>query len=280
MSYQEYRPSSFNILPVVVKNLLIINTLFWLAETVFEEQLGFSFNQRFGLYYPLSELFYPYQYFTHLFMHGNFMHLLSNMFALWMFGTVLENYWGPKRFIIYYFTCGLGAAFIHTSSIWYELDQLWSSINLYASAPNLMDFLTLMKKNSMYIDGDAANEINNFYQSWQIMPDNQDLARQSVTVAEQLVQYKMNIPTVGASGAVFGVLLAFGMLFPNNLIYLYFAIPIKAKYFVILYGLFELYSGVANNPGDNVAHFAHLGGMLFGFLLIKYWNKRNREHFY
>jgi membrane associated rhomboid family serine protease len=213
-------------------------------------------------------------------MHGNFMHLFSNMLALWMFGTVLENYWGPKRFIIYYFTCGLGAAFIHTLSVWYEIDQLWAAVRLYESAPNVMDFLALMKKNSMYIDSDAANEINAFYNTWQMMPDNQELTLQSVTFAEKLVDYKMNIPTVGASGAVFGVLLAFGMLFPNNLIYLYFAIPIKAKYFVILYGLFELYSGIANNPGDNVAHFAHLGGMLFGFILIKYWNKTNREHFY
>ena len=280
MSYQEYRPSSFNILPVVVKNLLIINTILWLAETVFTEQLGFSLNERFGLYYPFSEFFNPIQYVSHLFLHGNFLHLLSNMFALWMFGTVLENYWGPKRFIIFYFVTGLGAAFIHTLFTWYEIHQLWGTINQYAATPNVMDFLSMMRKNVSYIGNDTLSEIKTFINNWQEAPGSSEMPGQSVIYARQLAEFKINVPTVGASGAVFGVLLAFGMLFPNNLIYLYFAIPIKAKYFVIFYGLFELYNGIANNPGDNVAHFAHLGGMLFGFVLIKYWNKTNRDYFY
>lgn len=280
MNYQQYRPSSYNMLPAVVKNLLIINGILWLAETVFEQQLGFSFNQRFGLYYPLSEFFNPVQYVTHLFLHGNFMHLFSNMLALWMFGTVLENFWGPKRFLIFYFVTGLGAAFIHTLFTWYEIEQLWKVIHQYSEAPNPVDFLSLMKNHASYINSDALAEINNFINIWDASPKNPELASQSVMFAENLVTYKMNVPTVGASGAVFGVLLAFGMLFPNQVIYLYFAIPIKAKYFVILYGLFELYSGISNNPGDNVAHFAHLGGMLFGFILIKYWNKKNRENLY
>ncbi len=280
MNNQQYRPSSYNMLPAVVKNLLIINGILWLAETVFEQQLGFSFNQRFGLYYPLSEMFNPVQYVTHLFLHGNFMHLFSNMLALWMFGTVLENYWGPKRFLIFYFVTGLGAAFIHTLFTWYEIEQLWKTIHQYAEAPNSVDFLALMKGHVSYINSDALTELNNFINVWDASPQSTELAAQSVLFAENLVTYKMNVPTVGASGAVFGVLLAFGMLFPNQVIYLYFAIPVKAKYFVILYGLFELYSGVSNNPGDNVAHFAHLGGMLFGFILIKYWNKKNRENLY
>src|SRR5688500_3699016 len=121
MSYQQYRPSSFSIMPVVVKNLLIINTLLWLAETVFVDRLGFSFNQRFGLYFPMSDLFNPVQFITHLFLHGNFIHLFSNMLALWMFGAVLENYWGPKRFLIFYFATGLGAAFIHSLVNWYDM---------------------------------------------------------------------------------------------------------------------------------------------------------------
>lgn len=280
MSSQQYRPTSYSLLPVVVKNLLIINTIVWLASTVFEEQLGFSINGNFGLYYPLSSLFAPYQYVTHLFLHGNFLHLLSNMFALWMFGTVLENFWGPKRFLIYYMATGLGAAFIHTLSTWYEIHQFSVIIQNYASAPNITDFISLMKKNVMYITSDSLQEINNFINSWELSQGNPSLVAKSVTYAQQLIDYKMNIPTVGASGAVFGLLLAFGMLFPNQIIYLYFAIPIKAKYFVALYGLFELYSGFQNNPGDNVAHFAHLGGMLFGIILIKYWNKTNRQHFY
>jgi membrane associated rhomboid family serine protease len=280
MTYQQYRPTSFNILPVVVKNLLIINTIMWLAETVFEKQLGFSMNGQFGLYFPFSDLFAPYQYATHLFMHGNFMHLFSNMFALWMFGTVLENYWGPKRFLVYYFITGLGAAFIHTLSTAFEIGQLSRTIETYASSPGLPGFLSLMQDNVMYITRESLGRINAFINSWELMPSNPVYLSQSVEWARELITYKMNIPTVGASGAVFGVLLAFGMLFPNQVIYLFFALPLKAKYFVILYGLFELYAGFSNNPGDNVAHFAHLGGMLFGFILIKYWRKKDRHRYF
>jgi membrane associated rhomboid family serine protease len=202
------------------------------------------------------------------------------MFALWMFGSVLENLWGPKRFLIYYMITGIGAALIHTLSTWYEIHQLTGIIENYAASPNLVDFIALMKKNVSYITTDSLTEINNFINNWEMNQGDTSLMNQSVTIAYKLVEYKGNIPTVGASGAVFGLLLAFGMLFPNQLIYLYFAIPIKAKYFVALYGLFELWNGVSNNPGDNVAHFAHLGGMLFGFFMIKYWNKKNRQHFY
>jgi hypothetical protein len=153
-------------------------------------------------------------------------------------------------------------------------------VNAYASTPNIDSFVALMQENVMYLRGDTLPSINEFINNWEMAPGSTVLGEQSVEYANQLVQSKMNIPTVGASGAVFGVLLAFGMLFPNTLIYLYFAIPIKAKYFVILYGLFELYSGFANNPGDNIAHFAHLGGMLFGYILIKFWNKNDRHRFY
>lgn len=280
MSYQQYRPSSFNFLPLVVKNLLIINGIMLLAEYVFEKQLGYSFNQEFGLYYPLSQLFNPYQYVTHLFLHGDFWHLLFNMWLLWMLGTTLENYWGSKRFLTYYLATGLGAAVIHNLSIWYEVQQLTSQIQVYAQSPNMMDFLALMKSHVRYISKDSLDQINSFINTWEMMPDDQMMAAQSVNWANQLVEYKMNVPVIGASGAVYGVLLAFGMLFPNSVIYLYFAIPIKAKYLVILLGLIELFAGFSNNPGDNVAHFAHLGGMLFGFFLIKFWNRNDRRRFY
>lgn len=280
MSYQEYRPSSFSFLPVVVKNILIINAIMLLAETVFEEQLGFSFNQQFGLYFPLSQFFQPYQYVTHLFLHGGLMHLLYNMLLLWMLGTTLENYWGSKRFLIYYMVTGLGAAVIHNLSTWFEISQLSGEIARYAQAPNVMDFLALMKEHVRYLSSDSVSAINAFINTWEMMPDDQMMAAQSVNWANQLVEAKMDIPVIGASGAVYGVLLAFGMLFPNSVIYLYFAIPVKAKYLVIILGAIELFAGFANNPGDNVAHFAHLGGMLFGFFLIRYWNKRNRTHFY
>lgn len=280
MSYQQYRPSSFKLLPDVVKNLLIINGILFLAGGVFAEKLGFDLNENYGLYYFESGNFKPIQFLTHLFLHGNFMHLFSNMFALWMFGNVLENFWGSKRFLIYYLICGLGAALIHTFATGYEISQMKHNLDMYASQPSFIGFEAIVRKYNAFLQGDAYIALNNVYNQWQMNPDDASIARQSVSAVYQLLEVKKDIPTVGASGAVFGVLLAFGMMFPNSVIYLYFAIPIKAKYFVMLYGLFELYSGFQNNPTDNVAHFAHLGGMLFGFIMIKLWNKTNRQDFY
>lgn len=281
MSYQQFKPSSYKLLPDVVKNLLIINGILFLAEIVLGDKFGFSLNQKFGLYYPGSENFHWTQFLTHLFLHGSFMHIFSNMFALWMFGNALENLWGSKRFLIYYLVCGLGAALIHTIASGWEINQMQSIIDQYAANPSFVDFESLIKKYSGLVRGSGnVDYFNNVYSHFQMYQNSPEVIKESVNAAYQLIKVKADIPTVGASGAVFGVLLAFGMLFPNTLIYLYFAIPIKAKYFVILYGLFELYSGFQNDPADNVAHFAHIGGMLFGFVLIKIWNKNNREHFY
>ena len=184
----------------------------------------------------------PHQLITHFFMHGNFTHLLFNMFALWMFGKILENVWGGKRFLTYYMITGIGAAFVHLAVSQYQIIELANGF------PELME----LAKNGRYNPGNV-NSLR----------------------LTQLV----STPTVGASGAVFGILLAFGMLFPNTLLYIYFAIPVKAKYFVIIYGIMELYAGISNNPADNVAHFAHLGGMLFGFILLKYWQKNNTQFY-
>lgn len=234
MSYQQYRPSnSFSLLPLVVKNLLIINGLFYLA-TLSAASLGVDLTDILGLHYPLSDSFRPYQLITYMFMHGSFMHLFFNMFALWMFGNTLENVWGPKRFLTYYIITGIGAAICHYTIVYFELQPVLE-----------------------YVNTQALNSEE----------------------AEILRREVMNTPVVvGASGSVFGILLAFGMMFPNTLLYIYFAIPIKAKWFVILYGAAELFSGLAGNPGDNVAHFAHLGGMLFGFILIKYWKRNKNIH--
>ncbi|MFZ9943082.1 MAG: rhomboid family intramembrane serine protease [Bacteroidia bacterium] len=284
MSYQEYRPSSFSILPLAVKNLLIINGILWLANTVFHEQLGLSVNELFGLYFPTAEQFAPYQFITHLFLHGNFMHLFSNMFALWMFGSVLENYWGPKRFLIFYFVTGLGAALIHTGWTWVELENTRKLFDHYLNAPGLYEFAALIQDNSIPLTEAFKSQMNGFISEWGASKNDPMMLSKSIEIAaslkEEVLKFKSSIPTVGASGAVFGVLLAFGMMFPNTLIYVFFAIPIKAKYFVIIYGIFELYSGISNNPSDNVAHFAHLGGMLFGFLLIKYWKKSDLNRYY
>ena len=244
-----YRPSSFRHLPEVVKKLLIINGLFFLA-TITLDSMGFDMYLFFGLHQFQSPDFMPHQLITHLFMHGNFTHLFFNMFALWMFGKVLENVWGGKKFLIYYMITGLGAAAIHLGVSQYEIMSLQAQISSN-------DLNTILNEGGNILSG-GKNYTNPIMGKLNLL---------------------IHTPTVGASGAVFGVLLAFGMLFPNALLYIYLAIPIKAKYFVILYGLLELYAGISNNPADNVAHFAHLGGMIFGFLLIKYWRK-NSNTFY
>ena len=235
-----YRPGNFSELPEVVKNLLILNGLFFLA-TVSLSNLGIDLVKILGLHQFQSIDFRPHQLITHLFMHGNFTHLFFNMFALWMFGKILENVWGSKRFLIYYIITGIGAAFIHLLISQYQIISISNQI------PEMVNLAVEGRYNP------------------------------SIPISKKLTQLIIT-PTVGASGAVFGLLLAFGMLFPNALLYLYFAIPIKAKYFVIGYGLIELYAGISNNPADNVAHFAHLGGMIFGFFLIKYW-KNNMTSF-
>jgi membrane associated rhomboid family serine protease len=233
--------------PSVVKNLILINVVMYLGMLAANSVFQVDLNRHLGLYYFMSPFFQPYQIITHMFMHGSLTHIFFNMFALWMFGKVLEQVWGSRRFLIYYFVTGLGAALLHMLVYHLEYSSL---INQVRESYEFSKFTPAI--------------IDRLYNLGNTDP----VARQ--------VAVSMIIPTVGASGAVFGLLLAFGMLFPNTQLMLLFPpIPIKAKYFVIGYGLIELYLGITQ-PGSNIAHFAHLGGMLFGFFLIKYWkNKRN-----
>ncbi len=244
------RPLRFNLLPDVIKNLLIINGLFFLATIVLGSTFGLDLARMLGVYLPNSDNFQPFQLVTHMFMHANFSHILFNMFALWMFGYTLENVWGSKRFLIYYLVTGLGAALLHLGVNYWEFLSVKDALNEEQLRIVLNEGQNLLYQNRNYID--------------------ENMARANLL---------LNTPTVGASGAVFGVLLAFGMMFPNTYIYLYFAIPIKAKYFVAIYGALELYSGIMNDPDSNVAHFAHLGGMLFGYLLIRYWRRSGTSHY-
>ena len=231
-----YRPSNFSELPEVVKNLLIINGLFFLA-TISLDNFGLDLVKIFGLHQFQSPDFRPHQIISHLFMHGDFTHLFFNMFALWMFGKVLENVWGAKRFLTFYIVTGIGAAFVHLLISQYQIISISNQI------PEMVNLAIEGRYNP------------------------------SIPISKKLTQLIIT-PTVGASGAVFGLLLAFGMLFPNTLLYIYFAIPIKAKYFVLAYGILELYSGISNNPADNVAHFAHLGGMILWIFSNKILEKK------
>lgn len=227
---QTLRPGGFQILPPIIKNLLIINVLFYFATIVLKQAEIVDLNYYLALFHWESPYFKPWQILTHMFMHGNFAHLFFNMFALWIFGNMLEGVLGEKRFIIFYLVCGIGAAALHMGVFHWEMREALAYIN----SLNTEEYESIIWRPNL----------------------------------------KINIPTVGASGAVFGVLFAFGYLFPNIHIYLYFLFPIRAKYFVAVYALIELWQGFANNPGDNVAHFAHVGGMLFAYILFRIWKIR------
>lgn len=233
----DVRLGSFQSIPPVIKNLIIFNALVFFAQTIFARNVDFNLENLFALHDIRSVYFRPHQLVTHLFMHGGFAHIFFNMFALWMFGSILENIWGGKKFLIFYMCCGLGAAALHLCVLYVELTPVVNELR--ALSPQMSD-------TRQYYELFAA----------------------------------ANSATLGASGAVFGCLAAFGYLFPNNLIYVYFFLPIKAKWFVIFYAGMELWLGISNTAGDTVAHWAHLGGGLVGFLLVLYWNKTNRRNFY
>jgi membrane associated rhomboid family serine protease len=247
MSYQQYSPRGFNVLPPVVKNLLIINGLVFLAQLTAVHQFNLDLSDYLGLHYWGSSKFNPAQLVTYMFLHStrDFYHIIFNMFALWMFGNTLENVWGGKRFLTYYMVTGVGAAVVQMLVIGLRIHAVKSGLSPDAIYDVYEHGLQILSQNQNYTD-----------------------------VGKGTLNLLLNTSTIGASGAVFGILLAFGMMFPNSLIYLYFFFPIKAKWFVIGYGAMELYFGIRNSAGDNIAHFAHLGGMIFGFFLIKYWNKK------
>lgn len=268
-----YRPGGFSMMPPAVKNLLIINVLFFAATWILQGR-GIDLNQILGLSWVESETFRPWQFITYMFMHADFTHLFFNMFALWMFGYLIENFWGAKRFLTFYFVTGIGAALVQLGINWFEFNQLKDVLEIYASNPNIADFKNIVQ--SHFASRENVDMANNLLRQWNMRPDDTVFIGQSLEQLRIMMEWRMSIPMVGASGAVFGILLAFGMMFPNQRIYIYFLFPIKAKYFVILYGALEFFFGISGAQ-SGVAHFAHLGGMLFGFLLIMYW--RNKYKF-
>jgi membrane associated rhomboid family serine protease len=276
MMNQQYSPSGFSLLPPVVKNLLIINGLFFLATISMESAFGIDLVKFLGLYYFRSDLFQPFQLVTYMFLHADIQHILYNMFALWMFGYLLENVWGSKRFLTYYLLTGIGAAIVQILVNYWTFTSIDSAALAYSQAPSLDAFTAFVKDHfPQYYENGGT--IRTFISSWSLSPFGSEYISQSVEFVNQLIKLRMDVPTIGASGAVFGILLAFGWMFPNMLVYVYFLFPIKAKWIVIIYGAIELFSGISNNPSDNVAHFAHLGGMVFGFFLLYYW-KKNAFH--
>jgi len=232
-----------------IKHLLIINILFFVATGLYGDQM----YQWFSLWFPQHENWRYWQVISHMFMHGGLMHILFNMYALWAFGSPLERMWGRNKFLFFYFSAGLGAALIHTGVNYYYFNQgIEALVNSGLTETRLLEILGEGKYSPDWYREASQSTIDNFLGAY-------------------------NTPAVGASGAIYGILVAFGMSYPNSELFLIFLpIPIKAKYFIpVLVGL-DLFSGVTGYPifGSGIAHFAHVGGALFGFLMMWYW-KRN-----
>jgi membrane associated rhomboid family serine protease len=280
---REFRPGRFQILPTAIKNLIIINALMFLARQTIQSADYTPMDDLLALHTWQSPLFEPWQFITHLFMHGSIEHIFFNMFALWMFGSVLENLWGPKKFLTFYIVCGLGAALMHMTVLYFESKSLLDGYNTLLSNFNYGTFENFFTNQHLadYLKGTTDyDNVMNLANQYKMDPHNIYLANQASSITQQFVNARINEPTLGASGAIFGCLAAFGYLFPNTYIYIYFFLPLKAKWFVLIYAGFELISGLQNSAGDNVAHFAHLGGALFGLALVYFWNRTNRQTFY
>tara|TARA_B100000287_G_scaffold217437_1_gene205081 strand:+ start:494 stop:1276 length:783 start_codon:yes stop_codon:yes gene_type:complete len=254
----------FNLTPAA-KNILIINGIIFIFTS------GFIIEE-FGLRYILSENFEPYQFLTYMWIHAGFGHLFSNMFAVLIFAPILERVWGSRKFFMFYLITGIGAGILYTGINFVESYSLENKVNNYVNQPSPEAFRKLFLDEGK----EYYNQIYNFIEDeYSVNPNSSKNIDKSINYAYDLLNAKTDIPMVGASGAVFGILLAFAMLFPNmQLMLLIPPIPIKAKYLVLVYGLYELWSEFNRMPGDNVAHLAHLGGMLIAYIILRYWKNK------
>jgi membrane associated rhomboid family serine protease len=232
----DFRLGRSQVIPPVIKNLIIINVLVFLLQMAVQSRASHFMENYFALHDIRSDFFKPHQLVSYMFLHGGFWHIFWNMLILWMFGSILENFWGPKRFLTFYIICGIGAAVLHLVVLYRELTPYWQELSRYP----------IHEQFSYREDFNAP----------------------------------INTATLGASGAIFGCMVAFGLLFPNSLIYIYAIVPVKAKWAVLAYVIYELFLGVQNNAGDNVAHWAHLGGGLVGLILVFYWRKKDGQSRY
>lgn len=244
MGYYSYNGGGggfMSMVPKATKNIIIINALIWLMTLINEPVMV----RNFALYMPTSPFWHWWQPLTHMFMHGGFFHLFFNMYTLFIFGSVLERVWGPKKFLLFYFTTGIGAALVHMGVQWWEYTSSLSAVGLTVSEASAMA-------------QDVAMDINmgaNMIPVWSM---------------------ELFTPTVGASGAIYGVLMGYAMLYPDSIMTLMFPpISMKAKWFVLIFAGIELLTGITGT-GAGIAHFAHLGGLIFGFLLIMYWKKTHQ----
>jgi len=273
----EFRPSRFEILPLVVKNLLIINILFFIAQNTIGNNPFFSITDLLALHHVQSPLFKPWQIITYAFLHAGIWHLALNMFGLWMFGARLESMWGPRRFLTFYFLCGIGAAFLQLASLWYEGRDLLTDlayVKNHLSFGNLYDYGSKYQ-NTPIINQKAADLINGLAQN----QHDGSMLNQAFSYIQQQTLRMISGPTMGASGSVFGLLAAFVYLYPNDVFYVNFFLPVKVKWLGLIYFGVEIFGALRSGPNDGIAHWAHIGGGIVGFLLVLTWN-RSRRRFY
>lgn len=271
------------------KNLIIINVVVFLL--VSSGIISETFSNKLSLHLWGASDFMPFQLITSMFMHGSLTHLALNMLSLWMFGSILEHFWGAKRFLTYYFVTGIGGGLLFMLTSFAEIYPFNSKLDSFIENPNKQALTEIINHKrfenfvpfSCYFGPDNSicrqyekfeSNVNTVLQGGE---NEKAAANETAMYLSEAKPYWLNIiRAVGASGAIFGLLLAFGMMFPNEKVYMYMFVPIKAKYFVVVYGLVELYMGMVNHISDNVAHFAHLGGMLFGWILIKRWQSKGK----
>jgi membrane associated rhomboid family serine protease len=230
-----------------VKHIIIINVILFILPQLIP---ALNLQSLFALYFPENAKFGFWQFLTHMFMHGGFMHILFNMYGLWAFGTPLEQMWGRNKFIFFYFSAGLGAGIIYTLVNYYQFNSVYDQlVNIGLSAPDIQDILNTGSYNPQILDKISSDTLSAFYTTY-------------------------HSSAIGASGAVYGILVAFGMAFPNaKLALIFFPVPISAKYFIPAIILGDLFFGFTSYSIGNIAHFAHLGGALIGFIIAWYWKQ-------
>ncbi|WP_194774172.1 rhomboid family intramembrane serine protease [Pararhodonellum marinum] len=262
----------FRSLTPIVKNLLLIT----IGIHVVASFLIPNLKDYFALYNIQSNKFVPYQFLTYMLMHADFWHLFSNMFGLFIFGPLLEQFLGPKKLLILWLVCGIGAGVLYSGYTTFQTKRLDNEIAYFHEHPDPELFNKFVSNNRNFF----RTSVYDFIDDYSRNPENDQLIQQAKDNLIGVRNLKVDIPMVGASGALFGVLIAFGMLFPNTQLFLLFPpMPVKAKYLVLFYGLYTVYQLLANNPTDNVAHFAHLSGLLIGAILVTVW-KKDRTTFY
>ncbi len=260
----------FNRLTPAVKNLLIINGIFFVLSSVWHPL------QEFGpLRNPLSDEFMYFQFLTHMFLHADIGHIFGNMLGLLFLGPLLESIWGTKRFYIFYFVCGFGASLLYLGVQTWELYEVKSALDAYNLQPNAGDLADFLKRFSP-----KAFDANfDYLKAFEDAPTNAHYISETKSWVSSIYQSYLNNPVLGASGAIYGIILGAAMLFPNQEVRLYFFIPVKMKWVALGLGAYAIWRGIINDPSDSTAHWAHLGGMLFAFILIKVWNS-SRQNFY